>query len=267
MASGEKPGPEGIHKDKPHINDGTLCRQKSPRPGPIGITSPHAQNWRSNWKSEVSEWSSAVGDWFNRTGETVSGYGKSVLLSLVDWLPFKQASPFSTALLKHYVERNGNTYTLVNIPREWQDWIIKATNGRIGMHRELNPYNSGLFDLRNSLGHFNVDVKANKDKTKTYIISDLYQFGFIQNDKTQRGQHGFPLGNLSQWEIATLRHLMSNDEYINPGGFKERWEIKKVGKETVLFIPQQYLAQQGRPFKITGSFTRQLEEKKSRLSQ
>jgi hypothetical protein len=139
---------------------------------------------------------------------------------------------------------------------EWQDWIIKATGGRPGMHRELNPYNSGLYDLRNSLGHFDVEVKANKDGTKTYVISDIYQFSFIKNDKTRRGRHGFPLGNLSYWEIVTLRQLVPNDEYTNPGGFKERWEIKSVGKETILFIPQQYLAQQGKPFKVTGSFTR-----------
>jgi hypothetical protein len=71
----------------------------------------------STWQGAVSGWSSAVGGWFDRAGETVSGHAKSVLLSLVDWLPFKQASPFSTALLKHYVERSGDPYTLVDIPR------------------------------------------------------------------------------------------------------------------------------------------------------
>lgn len=194
--------------------------------------------------------------WFNRVGETFSGHAKSVLLSLLDWLPFKQASPFSTAFLKHYVEYSGEPYTLANIPGEWQEWIIKATGGRPGMHRELNPYNSGLYDLRNSLGHFDVEVKANKDGTKTYTISDIYQFGFTKNDKTQRGRHGFPIGNLNPLEVESFRHLLPNDEYTNPGGFKERWEIKSVGKETILFIPQQYLAQQGKPFKVTGGFTR-----------
>jgi hypothetical protein len=117
MARGKKPGPEGIHMDKRHVNDGTLCRQESPRPGPIGISSPHHQNWMSTWQGAVTGWSRAVDDWFDQTGDTASGHAKSVLLSLFDWLPFKQASPFSTALLKHYVERSGDLYTLENIQR------------------------------------------------------------------------------------------------------------------------------------------------------
>ena len=256
MASGRKPGSEGIHRGPQQIDDGTLCRRESPRPGPIGITAASGQDWMSTWRGTISEWSSAADDWFGRAGKTASGHAKSALLTLVDWLPFKQASPISTALLKHYVERSGDPYTLENIPGEWQDWIVKATRGYPGRHRGLNPYNSGLYDLRNSLGHFDAEVKANKGGTKTYIISDIYSFGFRQNDRSQRGRHGFPLGDLSAWQVTALRHLLPEDEYANPGGFKERWEIKSVGKETILFIPQQFLAEQGTPFKVTGSFTR-----------
>ncbi len=102
MASGRKPGPECVYKDKQHIDDGTLCRQQSPQPGPINATPLLAQNWMSIWQGAVSGWSWSFGSSFNWFG-----HAESVLLSLLDWLPFKQSSPFSTALLKHYVERSG----------------------------------------------------------------------------------------------------------------------------------------------------------------
>src|SRR5262249_34412134 len=178
MAGGNKPRPKGVHQDKPRIKDGTLCRQESPRPGPIGVL-----DWGSLWKEQLGQWYSTAGDWFSRAEDTTSGHAKSALLTLLDWLPFKQASPFSTALLKHYVERSGEPYPLENIPKEWEDWIVKATGARPGMHRELNPYNSGLYDLRNSLGHFDVEVKGNKDGTKSYLISDTYKFSATKNDK------------------------------------------------------------------------------------
>jgi hypothetical protein len=256
MSGGARPGTLCVENSERRIDDGTSCRRESPRPGSIGLLDAVESRWTSTWSKSVGEWSSAAGNWFDRTTETAGGHSKSVILTMVDLLPFKQESPFSTALLKHYVERSGEPYTLEGIPTEWQDWIVKVTCGRPGRHRDLNPYNSGLYDLRNSLGHFDVEVRANKDGTKTYLISDTYQFGAMKNDRAQRGRHGFPLGELTPWQIVTLKRLAPEDEYKNPGGFTERWEIKTVGKETILFIPQQYLAQQGKPFKVTGSFAR-----------
>ena len=253
MAGGTRPGTQCAENNRRGIEDGTLCRHASPPPGSTGLAD---HDWVSTFSKRASEFSSGVGAWFDRASETAGGHAKSVILSVVDLVPFKQNSPVSTALLKHYVERSGQPYVLEEIPKEWQDWIVKAIGGRPGRHRGLNPYNSGLYDLRNSLGHFDVEVKANKDGTKTYLISDTYQFGAMKNDKAQRGRHGFPLGELSPWETETLKRLAPADEYKNPGGFTERWEIKTVGKGTILFIPQQYLAQQGKPFKVTGSFTR-----------
>jgi hypothetical protein len=252
MAAGRRPGTECASNGH-GIDDGTLCRQASPPPIPLG--SSWAREW-SSFRKELDGYASAAGRWVDRTGELVEGHSKSVLLTLVDCVPFKQASPVSTALLKHYVERSGVPYIIETVPDEWQDWIVEVTKARRGKHRDLSPYNSGLYDLRNSLGHFDVDVTRNADGTSTYVISDIYQFGAKKRDKAQRGRHGFPLGSLSQWQIDVIRRLLPGDEYRNPGGFKERWEIKTVGKETILFIPQQYLAEQGKPFEVTASFAR-----------
>jgi hypothetical protein len=244
MGNTTKFGAECITWDKRQVNDGTLCKQESPRQGPSGFS------------AIVDEWAASANDWFTRAGETLSGHSKSIVLSLVDLLPMKQASPFSTALLKHYVERSGEPYRLDGIPKEWEDWIIKATGSRVGKHRGLDPYNSGLYDLRNSLGHFDVTVKIYTDATKTYEISDKYEFGYFANDKSQKGRHGFPLGVMSEWKLESARRMLPQTEYFNPGGFKEKWEIRTLGKETILFIPHQFLMEQGKAFSVTGSFIR-----------
>ena len=232
--------PECLTNDGPPIQDGTLCLQ--PSPGRASTGADHWYNSAANWMSDATD--------------RLTGYSKSVLLTILDVLPLKEDSPFSTALLKHYVERSGKPFQLENIPVEWQEWIVKATGKRLSVHKELNPYNSGLFDLRNSLGHFNVTVKLGQGEIRTYVISDVYQFGFKKNDKGQTGRHGFPIGNPSAWQLAAARRLLPNKEYVNPGGFNEKWEIQTNGKETLLLIPQQFLAEQGKPFDVNGSFER-----------
>lgn len=257
MSAGRPPGHEcGTTKGKRRIKDGTLCRQESPRPGPMGIEWGGYLPDFSDARKVVGEWTKAADQWVSEKTAAAAGQGKSILLTLLDVLPIKKSSPFSTALLKHYVERSGSPYELKDIPMDWQVWIEKTTKGRPGKHRDLNPYNSGIYDLRNSLGHFDVEVKANKDKTKTYIITDNYHFGYTKNDKSQRGRHGFPIGEVSEFELEIARGLLPKTEYRNRGGFKEKWEIRKSGSETVLLIPQQFLEEQGKAFRVTGTFVK-----------
>ena len=74
------------------------------------------------------------------------------------------------------------------------------------------------------------------------------------------GRHGFPIGEPSDRTLRILRTLLPSGEHQNPGGFKERWEIKKVGKETILFIPQEVLASIGKPYKVRGNSNADLRE-------
>lgn len=197
-----------------------------------------------------------IGDHLSDLTKSWIGHGKSILLSIVDLLPIKQDSPISTSLLKHYIERSGSTYIIDPVPTEWQEWIVKTIGKRRGRITSVNPYNSGLFDLRNSLGHF--DLKATevgKGKVQ-YEISDTYQFGYTPNDKNQRGRHGFPLSTLSESQITLIRSRLPDSVYHNPGGFDERWEIRVIGKEATLLIPQQFLSDQGVPFEVRGAFDR-----------
>lgn len=257
MGAGRVPGPECSTRSTHRIDSGTLCRQASPRPGPL-TKDQGSRGWPqlTGLREMGAKWMDAAEGWIGRAGDTTLGHSKSLMLTLIDLLPVKQASPFSTRLLKHYVERSGDTLDLGDIPVEWQDWIVKTTRGRAGKHRDLNPYNSGLFDLRNSLGHFDVDVQPGQGTKKLYVISDTYQFGFTPNDKQQKGRHGFPVGRPSEWQLAAVKKLLPTAQYQNPGGFKERWEIRTSGKETILMIPQQYLAEQGKQFVVTGRFER-----------
>lgn len=255
MAGGGKPGTLGSHGSRSKLKDGTLCLQVTPRPGPLG-TPPASSGLLSDLRITTSAWAANLGSGLDPLSRNAAGHSKSLLLTLLDALPFKPDAPVSTALLKHYVEGSGEPYELKVIPAPWQDWIVKATGERPGWHRDLNPCISGLLDLRNSLRRFDVKVTMNGDNSKSYAISDTYQFGFIANDKAQQGHLGFPLGSLNEWELAALRRRLPDEEYNNPGGFRECWEIKTLGKETVLFIPQQFLARRGKAFKVSGRFSR-----------
>jgi hypothetical protein len=237
------------------VKDGTLCKQPSATPGPSGLGSSIWSGFSVAW-STAGGWIDSAVETAGRAGRFMSGQSKSLLLALLDQLPVKQDSPWSTVLLRHYVEGSGDPYTIDPIPTEWQDWIVKMTHGRPGSYADVNPYNSGLFDLRNSLGHFKLVVtRVHGGKTR-YSISDTYEFGFKKKDKSQTGRHGFPIGDLSDSELQIARRLLPAGKYRNPGGFDETWEIRRVGKETILFIPQQFLEEQGTKFPVAGEFER-----------
>lgn len=187
-----------------------------------------------------------------RGGRLVPGAAKSLIMSLCGLL--KSDTPRSAEVLKHYVEGSGEPYELKDIPPEWQDWIVKQTGGRPGVHKELSPYNAGIMDLRNSLGHFDVRVTRNADGSKTYEIADEYVFGYKENDTKQEGRHGFPVSESQRAMVLDVG--LPTGTWKNPGGFEEGFEIKQVGKEYILYVPQQVLAENGKPFDVKGGFTR-----------
>jgi hypothetical protein len=190
----------------------------------------------------------------NRPTSGIKQSAKSVLLGLLNRLPFKPNSPISTALVRHYVEASGDPVSLKELPFPWQDLILKATHGRAGYYRDVSSYDVGLYDMQNALGHFDVGVKAMGGGEMLYSIHDEYQFGFRKGDKQAR--HGFPLGEMSDVTLSALGKMLPSDEYWNPGGFAEHWEISRIRGENILFIPQQFLAQQGVPFEVYASFRR-----------
>src|SRR5258708_3521180 len=148
----------------------------------------------------------------------LGGHTESMPLRFLDFVPFKPDSPYSTALLRHYVERSGTPYDLGEIPEVWQKWIFKQTGGHVGTYKDLSPYNAGIYDLQNSLGHFSVRVTAGDNHLRIYELTDTYEFGFTPHDRRQQGRHGFPLGHLSPFELESIRRLLPKTICRNPGG-------------------------------------------------
>jgi hypothetical protein len=187
-------------------------------------------------------------------GHSLSERASSLLLAILNLVPFKPDAPYSFELLKHYAEGSGSPYQIKSVPEQWQTWIVKATHAKPGEHKSLDPYNSGIYDLTNSLGHFDVTVTNNREGGKVFQISKFYEFSFKKNDREQKGRHGFPLGDLNEITLELVRVLLPSKEYRNPGGFTEHWEVKKIGKRTFLLIPQQFLSEEGTPFSVKGEF-------------
>ena len=167
----------------------------------------------------------------------------------------KQRSPHATEFLNHYFFGEGEDVNM-NFPEEWQDWVIEQTKNRRPGTYELNPYNSGIYDLRNTMGHFQVTIQQEDDGTRVYECTDVYDFGYYSQDRSQQGRHGFALFDLSESTIDALNnYVIPSTEYDNPGGFVERLEVKKVGGETYLLIPRELLRQNGNGFNVRSVFT------------
>jgi hypothetical protein len=201
------------------------------------------------------------GDALLDVGLHMPGRGRSILLWLVSKFA-KVGQPFSTALLRHYVEGTGEPFDLSEIgpiPGEWQVWIMKSTKAKIGRHH-LDPYHAKPFipDLKNALGHFDVIVSSKEGSaTKVYQIEkDPYHFGFRPNDLHRTGQHGFELPHMSNAELRELEALLPTGNYHNPGGFTEGFEIRAVHGKWTVYVPQEVTARAGKPFKVTGRFER-----------
>lgn len=153
--------------------------------------------------------------------------------------------------LKHYVYGRGEPYQL-DVPPDWQKAIADRYR-RPGIFRNVSPYNWGMKDIQNALGHFDLKVVSNPDRSLTYFISDEYKF---PAPVSQRERHGFQLPGLTDERVKfAQQYLLPTAEYRTRQGFKEKWELRKVNKEWTLFIPQPFLDDYGVNFKVNGSFT------------
>jgi hypothetical protein len=107
-------------------------------------------------------------------------------------------------------------------------------------------------DLQNSLGHFDLRITKNKDGSLVYRITDEYKF---PPPNSQRERHGFQVPGLSDARAKQLQGALPTDEYKASGGFREKWELKKVHGEWTLFVPQPFLDDMGVNFRVSGEFT------------
>ena len=218
----------------------------SARPGSAGLNDHHRTN-----RGGVGQ--GRQDNWIERLSDIAGSSGRSAGVAFIERLGMKPDSPVSTALLQHYVEGSGKTYELTEVPPAWKEWIVRTVGRRQGRHR-MNPYNAGLYDLTHGLGHFDVTVRPRADGSTEYEIADTYMFGAQRHDRKKQGRHGFTLGDSSSWKVGLLEEMLPTDEYPNPGGFTERWEVRRAGGKATLFIPQQFLERNGKPFRVRGYF-------------
>src|SRR5262249_619042 len=148
-------GPTCNTRTKRRNDPGTLCKQLSPIPGPHSDAEEH---WYDGAVRRMKSAGSYVADKGAAAGQYVSGHSKSLLLTIIDLFPFKQDSPISTAILKHYVEKSGEPFEIEPVPKDWQDWIVKKFSNKPGFHKDVSGYGVGLYDLQHSLGHFDLNV-------------------------------------------------------------------------------------------------------------
>jgi hypothetical protein len=160
----------------------------------------------------------------------------------------------SVKFLDHYVTGRGEPLKF-DVPKEWQQRIAQLYP-KPGIYKNVSSYEWGIRDLKNALGHFHLKVRLNNDGSKQYVITDRYQFSYKPNDKFQRGRHGFELPGLDSQRAERIRKLLPDTEYQNPGGFKEKFELRKVSGKWTLYLPWQFLVDWGVDFDLRGEFSK-----------
>jgi hypothetical protein len=158
-------------------------------------------------------------------------------------------------MMHHYLASDGAPLTY-QPPQPVQN-AIKKRFPRPGHYRDVSGYEKwGTPDIRNGLGHFNLDVVDAKDDGKIYVITDRYEFPDKSKGKTVR--HGFQVGKRSKATVDDLnKKLSSVGEFERDSGIREKFELKEDPStgEYTFFVPQKLLADHGADFESMGMFT------------
>jgi hypothetical protein len=161
----------------------------------------------------------------------------------------------SKKMMHHYLIADGAP--LVYQPPEPVSDAIKKRFPLSGHYRDVSGYDKwGTPDIRNGLGHFNLDVV--KDETGAglvYVITDRYEFP--EKSKGNEIYHGFQVGKLSKPTADSLNARLADlGQYQRETGAKEKFELKKdpsTGEYTFI-IPQKLLVDHGADFDSMGIF-------------
>jgi hypothetical protein len=160
----------------------------------------------------------------------------------------------SRMMLKQYMTGDGDG--LFYEPPEPVQKAIRAKFTKPGHYAQVSGYGSwGTPDIRNGLGHFDLDVIDGGDGKLIYAVTDRYRFPDSANGK--RVEHGFQIGKPSQATVDQLNALFSSVEFTRDSGTKEKFELRKdpASGEYTFFVPQSLLANNGTDFESLGLFT------------
>jgi hypothetical protein len=218
-------------------------------------------------------WAAQVGDWLfpptegekNDTGASPgaierwlawAGVGMADLIAgAVSWLGLEDYD-ISADLLRHYMSGRGEEYQL-DMPQEWAEKIASKYK-KVGTWKDVSSYTWEIPDMKNSLGHFDLTTKEIAGGGKLYLVTDKYHFPYKPKDKWEQGRHGFEVAffaMLPKEAQAKINEALAQlGTWQNPGGFTEKFEVKKIGGNWTFMIPQQFLADHGVDYSIKSSF-------------
>ena len=185
---------------------------------------------------------------------TWAGIGMADLLAEVVQACGFEDYEISADFLRHYMSGRGADFEL-EVPAEWQQKIAKQQT-RPGRHRDVSAYGWGIPDMKNSLGHFDLEIETIAGGGKLYTITDRYQFPAFVDGKPVH--HGFEVdffGRLpAQVRQTTNDALALLGAWKHPDGTLERFEIKMLGGKWTFILPQQWLVDSGVDFNVHGTF-------------
>lgn len=160
----------------------------------------------------------------------------------------------SAAFLKRYMSGAGADYELV-VPEDWQAKIAQERQ-KPGTYRDVSAYKWDIPDMKNSLGHFGLEIEPIAGGGKLYTVTDRYYFPAFVDGKAVH--HGFEVDFFGLLPAgvrqSTNDALALLGEWKHPDGKPERFEIKQMGGKWTFILPQQWLADSGQDFNVRGSF-------------
>jgi len=188
-------------------------------------------------------------------GAIGSQQGAVALMSSVAGLMVGKDYELARRMLDHYLTADGDPL-VYSPPQAVQDAINKKFPSP-GHFVEVSGFGSWATpDIRNGLGHFNLDVVKTDDRL-TYFVTDRYEFPDKANGVVVR--HGFQVGVLSKKSVDSMnaRLSMLGEYKRDSGSLTEKFELQQDPKtgECTLFIPQKVLVDNGTDFDSMGTFS------------
>jgi hypothetical protein len=171
---------------------------------------------------------------------------KWTVLQLLQWAGVKSDAPNTIDFFKRYLGGTGERYTLDPVPLAWQEEIEKRYRDKAPGRYLVNPYKWGVYDLQNSLGHFELTIVRNADGSRTYTLDDVYEFPYFDDDG-KLISHGFGAD-------PKLEGLASGLLPATTYKYGQRFEFKTLGKTRYLLLPTEWLQTNGTRFAVHGQF-------------
>jgi hypothetical protein len=160
----------------------------------------------------------------------------------------------SRMMLRHFMTGDGEPLVYVP-PRAVQEAIAKRFPVP-GRYREVSGYQKwSTPDIRNGIGHFNLDVIADDKGGRLYVITDRYEFP--DKARGRMVEHGFQVGKPSKKVVDKVNGWLSALEFTRESGAADnRFELRKdpASGEYTFFVPQRLIIDNGVDFESMGVF-------------